>query len=58
MRLNDFRHGTKVVDDVLAKYWPAIQKRGMVSDNGLFVECLSVRRSIPIQARDIAFTAW
>lgn len=58
MRLNDARNNTHVVDDVLQKYWPALQRKQMISPNGLFVDALSVKQSIPRQARDVAFTAW
>lgn len=38
MRYNDVRHGTKIIDDVLKKYWPALQQKKMISANGLFVD--------------------
>ncbi|KAE8372852.1 hypothetical protein BDV26DRAFT_82392 [Aspergillus bertholletiae] len=58
MRYNDVRHGTNVVDGVLEKYWEAVQKRGMIAPDGLYVDWLLLRQESTVQKHGIGFTAW
>ncbi|KAJ5698280.1 hypothetical protein N7462_000285 [Penicillium macrosclerotiorum] len=58
MRYNDVRHGTSVVEGVLEKYWNAIQKKQMISSDGLFVDWLFLKQGNTKQAGGIGFTAW
>jgi hypothetical protein len=58
MRYNDVRHGRNIAEEVLKKYWPALQQKNMISPNGLFVDALLVRQSFPASSKSIGFTAW
>lgn len=58
MRLNDVRHGTNVVADVLEKYQAAWEKKGMVGPNGLFKDMWLVKQDATLPALDPAFSAW
>lgn len=58
MRLNDARHGTSVIDDVLEKYKAAWEKKGMVGPGGLFKEMWLVKQDFTVPANDPAFSAW
>ena len=57
-RYNDVINGTNVIDDVLSKYKAAWDKKGMVSENGLFRAWYSPKRDNVIVAEEISHTAW
>lgn len=58
MRLNDVRHRTKVVEDVLIKYRAAWEKKGMIGPDGLFKDMWLVKQDLTIPASDLGFSAW
>jgi hypothetical protein len=58
MRYNDVRHGTAVVEEVLAKYRVALKEKQMMSSGGLFVTAYLLRQSRTAPASDVGFTAW
>lgn len=58
MRLNDSRDGTSVAEDVLAKYWPAVQKKNMIRPDGLFADALFDRQQGVLPPSGVGFTAW
>jgi hypothetical protein len=58
MRYNDVRDGTKIVDDVLKKYSAAWKAKGMIQENGLFVDWYSPNQDRVKEAPSIGFTAW
>ncbi|KAL4881159.1 hypothetical protein BJY04DRAFT_228039 [Aspergillus karnatakaensis] len=55
---NDVRHGTNIVQGVLEKYWSAIQKKQMITSDGLFVDWLFLKQGNTKPAGGIGFTAW
>ncbi|GLA13196.1 hypothetical protein AnigIFM62618_009726 [Aspergillus niger] len=58
MRLNDARDGTKVVDEVLKKYRAALEKKDMISQDGLFKDWISVKQGHTATAQSVGLTAW
>ncbi len=58
MRYNDSRDGTAKVDEVLKKYRAAWDKKGMVFENGLFVDMWMVKQDFIVPPQDIGWTAW
>jgi hypothetical protein len=58
MRYNDVRNGTKIVDEVLEKYTAAWKAKGMIQENGLFVNWYSPKRDQMRPAASLEFTAW
>ncbi|KAG9570109.1 hypothetical protein KCU61_g8314, partial [Aureobasidium melanogenum] len=58
MRLNDVRHGTSVIDDVLEKYKAAWEKKGMVGPGGLFKDMWLAKQDFTVPANDPGFSAW
>lgn len=58
MRYNDIRDGTNVTEEVLEKYQAAIEKKGMIPSDGLYVDWLSVRQGTVKNAKAVGFTAW
>lgn len=58
MRYNDARDGTNIVDDVLRKYSAAWKAKGMIQENGLFVDWYAPNQDRVKEAPSIAFTAW
>ena len=58
MRYNDIRDGTNIVEDVLDKYTAAWKSKGMIQENGLFVNWYSPNQDTIKEAPAISFTAW
>ncbi|PVH90850.1 hypothetical protein DM02DRAFT_678372 [Periconia macrospinosa] len=58
MRYNDFRDGTNVAEEVLEKYKKAWEKKGMIAQNGLYVDWYFVNQDRTAPPSDICFTAW
>lgn len=58
MRYNDVRDGKNLVDEVLEKYKAAWDKKGMVTEGGLFVDWWTVKQDQTKVASDVGFTAW
>lgn len=58
MCLNDARHGTHVVDELLVKYKAAWEKKGMVGANGLYPDAWMEKQDRLRPASDPAWTAW
>jgi hypothetical protein len=58
MRYNDVRDGTNIVEDVLKKYTAAWKEKGMVQEDGLFVDFYSPNQDKVAKAQRIGFTAW
>jgi len=58
MRYNDVRNGTKIVDEVLEKYTAALKAKGMIQENGLFVNWYAPKRGEMRPAASLGFTAW
>jgi Linalool dehydratase/isomerase len=58
MRYNDIRDGTNIVEDVLNKYKAAWKSKGMIQENGLFVNWYSPNQDKVQEAPSIGFTAW
>ncbi|KAH0038758.1 hypothetical protein KCU78_g1428, partial [Aureobasidium melanogenum] len=58
MRLNDVRHGTSVIGDVLEKYKAAWEKKGMVGPGGLFKDMWLAKQDFTVPANDPGFSAW
>lgn len=58
MRYNDIRDGTDIVTDVLSKYKPALEKKGMFGKDGLYASFYAVKQQKAIPARHGAHTAW
>jgi hypothetical protein len=58
MHYNDVRNGTNITEGVLEKYRAAVEKRGMISKDGLYAEWLSVKRGSVTASNSIGTTAW
>jgi hypothetical protein len=59
MRYNDVRHGTNLVEgEILPKYKAALEKKGMLADDGLYASFFAVKQKKAIPARHGAHTAW
>ena len=58
MRYNDSRDGTTEVEEVLTKYRAAWDKKGMVSDSGLFIDFWMVKQNFIVPPQDVGWTAW
>ena len=58
MRYNDVRDGTNIVEEVLKKYTAAWKSKGMIQENGLFVNWYSPNQDKVQEAPGIGFTAW
>ncbi len=58
MRYNDARDGTNKVEDILAKYKAAWDKKGMVSANGLLADFWLVKQDHVVPPSDVGWTAW
>lgn len=58
MRYNDVRHGRTDVDAVVKEYQNAWEKKGMVTDDGMYISWLFQRQDMLIPAHDIGLTAW
>lgn len=58
MRYNDVRDGTNTVEDVLKKYSAAWKGKGMIQENGMFVDLYSPNQDSVKEAKGIGFTAW
>jgi hypothetical protein len=58
IKYNDGRDGTHKMDDILAQYRAAWDKKGMVAPDGLFVDFWMVKQDFIVPPRDIGWTAW
>lgn len=58
MRYNDSRDGTNTVENVLSKYKAAWEKKGMITDDGRYVDFWMVKQDFMLQPSDVAWTAW
>jgi hypothetical protein len=58
MHYNDVRDGSSVASTVLEKYRAALDKKNMISSDGLYVDWLSVRQGTVTPAKSVGFTAW
>jgi hypothetical protein len=58
MRYNDVRDGTSVIDGVLEKYRAALDKKKMISPDGLYADRLALRQDTIAPAKNVGFTAW
>ncbi|KIW92318.1 uncharacterized protein Z519_07302 [Cladophialophora bantiana CBS 173.52] len=58
MKYNDSRDGTNNVEDVLAKYKAAWDKKGMVASNSLLIDFWMVKQDYIVPPTDVGWTAW
>ena len=49
---------SKIVDEVLEKYTAALKAKGMIQENGLFVNWYAPKRGEMRPAASLGFTAW
>jgi hypothetical protein len=58
MRYNDVRDDTNIVEEVIPKYVAAWKEKGMVQENGLFVNWYMPKQGKMVNSPDIGNTAW
>ncbi|VUC35447.1 unnamed protein product [Clonostachys rosea] len=58
IRYNDIRDGTSSSTTILGKYRAAWTQKGMLQDNGLYIDSFSPKQDRKRRARDVGFTAW
>ena len=58
MHLNDARDGTDVAKGVLEKYKAALEDKGMISQDDLYMDSVVLKQDQCVAAKNVGFTAW